>query len=253
VVLPGPGNAADLASDRYPILLVGSYRPCHYRPVTYRAETGTDSALAARLAAIASVGAAVIHVAVIPPHWQAWLPAGLFFASVTVFQVLWALGAWTRPSGPLLGAGILINGGCAVLWVWSRTAGVPFGPHAGEPELVGAADICALLLQCYVVMGAAWAWLRIYRQESVSRVGSVLVLLGANGVIVTAVVAGVASSLVDPDHHAPAEAQSGIHTPHPGHDHEAPTSAPVIDQSATVSVAPTPPVHDDGAAHHHDE
>jgi hypothetical protein len=42
--------------------------------VTYRAETGTDSALAARLAAIASIGAAVIHLAVIPSHWRDWMP-----------------------------------------------------------------------------------------------------------------------------------------------------------------------------------
>lgn len=32
----------------------------------------------------------------------------------------------------------------------------PFGPSAGEPEPVGAAGICVLLLQCYVVMGAGW-------------------------------------------------------------------------------------------------
>jgi hypothetical protein len=210
--------------------------------VTYRAETGTDSALAARLAAIASIGAAVIHLAVIPSHWRDWIPAGLFFASVAVFQVIWALAAWARPATPLLGAGILVNGGCVVLWVWSRTAGVPFGPHAGVPEHVAGADICALLLQCYVVMGAAWAWLRIYRQESVSKVGSVLVLLGANTVIASAVVAGVSSSLVGPDHHAPVEAQSGQH---------APAQAPVIDQSAPVSVAPAAPGHDDGTAHHH--
>ncbi len=183
--------------------------------MTFRAETGTDSALAARLAAIASIGAALIHVAVIPPHWREWLPSGLFFASMAVFQVIWALAAWTRPTGPLLGAGILANAGCAVLWVWSRTTGVPFGPHAGVPETVQAADICALLLQCYVVMGAGWAWLRGYRQESVSGLSSALVLLGANTVILAAVTAGIASTLVNPehhavniDHHAPVEAQS---------------------------------------------
>lgn len=226
------------------MLLVGPYAACHDRAVTYKAETGTDSALAARLAAIASIGAAVIHVAVIPSHWRDWMPAGLFFASVVVFQVLWALAAWARPGGPLLGAGILLNGACVALWVWSRTAGVPFGPHAGTPEPIAAADICALLLQCYVVMGAAWAWLRIYRQESVSKVGSALVLLGANAVIASAVVAGVASSLVGPDHHVPVEAQSG---------QQAPAQAPVIDQSAPVSVAPAPPDHDGETVHHHDE
>lgn len=177
-----------------------------------------------------------------PSHWQSWLPAGLFFASVAVFQVIWAVAAWTRPGGPLLGAGILVNGGCAALWVWSRTTGVPFGPHAGTPEAIAAADICALLLQCYAVMGAAWAWLRLYRQESVSKVSSVLVLLGANGVIATAVVAGVASSLIGPDHHAPAEAHGDYPQSPAEHDHHAPAEATVLDQSAPV-----------GDAHHHGE
>lgn len=219
--------------------------------MSYRAETGTDSALAARLAAIASIGAAVIHVAVIASHWQVWLPAGLFFASVAVFQVIWALAAWTRPSGLLLAAGILVNGACVTLWVWSRTTGVPFGPHPGEPEVVAAADICGLLLQCYVVMGAAWAWLRIYRQESVSRVGSVLVLLGANGVIAAAVVAGVTSSLVDPDPHAPMEAAGDRQEA--GHDHPAPAQARVLEQSAPVDASPALPGHDSGDAHQHAE
>ncbi len=222
--------------------------------MSYRAETGTDSALAARLAAIASIGAAVIHVAVLPSHWQLWLPAGLFFASVAVFQVIWALAAWTRPSGLLLAAGIAVNGACVTLWVWSRTTGVPFGPHAGEPEVVAAADICGLLLQCYVVMGAAWAWLRIYRQESVSRVGSVLVLLGANGVIAAAVVAGVTSSLVDPEHHSPAEAAGDRQEVRPGHDHPAPVEARILEQSApVVDVTPALHPHDSGDTHQHAE
>jgi hypothetical protein len=219
--------------------------------VTYKAETGTDSALAARLAAIASVGAAVIHLAVMPSHWQYWLPAGLFFAVIAVFQVAWALAAWARPGAPLLGIGVAVNGACVVLWAWSRTTGLPFGPHAGVPEPVAAADICALLLQCYAVMGAGWAWLRIYRQESVSRVSSALVVVGANAVITGAVVAGVASTLLTPDHHAPAEAQSGLRQTHTGHDHRPPAQARVVDQSAPAGVAPDAPGHPGGDAHHH--
>ncbi|MBU3751119.1 MAG: hypothetical protein FGM52_11845 [Mycobacterium sp.] len=227
------------------MLLLLAESDCHDRAVTYRAEPGTDSALAARLAAIASIGAAVIHVAVTPSHWQAWLPAGLFFASVAVFQVIWASAAWVRPGGPLLAAGLLVNGGCVALWVWSRTTGVPFGPHAGEPEAVAAADICALLLQCYAVMGAAWAWLRIYRQESVSRVGSALVMLGGNAVIGTAVVAGVASSLLSPDHHtAPADAAGPAVPAH---------VTPAIKQAVAPAVAPAEPGHHSGDAHHHDQ
>ena len=84
----------------------------------------------------------------------------------------------------------MANAGFAALWIWSRTAGEPFGPNAGEPEAVQAAGICALLLECYIVMGAAWAWFRGDRAEPVSGFGSALVMLGANTVVVAAVTAG---------------------------------------------------------------
>lgn len=168
----------------------------------------TDSGLAARAASTASVGAAVIHFAVMPVHWLDWLPSGLFFATAAVFQLMWALLAWTRPPAILLAVGIVGNAGLATLWVVSRTEGVPFGPHAGDPEVVHAAGICALLLECYVVMGAAWAWLRADRAEPVTVIGSALVLLIANSVIAVVVTLGVASSLQDHHHHRlPAQAQ----------------------------------------------
>lgn len=61
---------------------------------------------------------------------------------------------------PVLAAGIMLNVGAVALWAVTRTAGAPFGPHAGEAELVQAADLCALLLQIYEVMGAGWALYR---------------------------------------------------------------------------------------------
>ena len=58
--------------------------------VKAKAEVQTDSALAARCAAIASVGAGLIHFAVMPSHWLGWWAAGLFFAAIAVFQLMWA-------------------------------------------------------------------------------------------------------------------------------------------------------------------
>jgi Na+/melibiose symporter-like transporter len=117
-----------------------------------RAAKKTDSRLAARLAAIASLGAAVIHFAVVPTHWQEWMPSGLFFVSIALLQLIWALVVVARPTTAVLAAGIAANVGAAALWALSRTAGAPFGPNAGEPELVQAAGLCALLLEVYVVM-----------------------------------------------------------------------------------------------------
>jgi len=177
--------------------------------VTTRTETRTDSRLAARCAATASIGAAAIHIAVAPMHWEHWLLSGVFFAVLGLLQLIWAFLVWSRPTTLLLAIGIVANVGAVALWVHSRTAGAPFGPGAGQPEAVDAAGICVLLLQCYVVMGSAWAWSRRSRAGQVSGLGRALVLLGANAVMAVAVTAGLVSSLSGhgPHQHGPAEAR----------------------------------------------
>lgn len=157
--------------------------------------TKTDSRLAARCAAVASIGAAVIHFAVAPMHWSDWLPSGVFFAGIALFQLVWGFLAWSFPTRLLLAAGVIGNAASAALWALSRTAGAPMGPNAGEPEAVEAAGICVLLLQCYVVMGAAWALHRRSQPEVVSGFSRAFVLLGANTLMVGAVTIGLASSL----------------------------------------------------------
>lgn len=179
----------------------------------------TDSRLAARCAAIASLGAAVIHVAVTPMHWRDWMPSGLFFAALAGFQLLWAIAAWRRPGAVVLAAGIAANAGAAGLWVMSCVMGPPFGPSAGQPEAVGAAGIAVLLLQTYVIMGAVWAWSRKYQPEQVSGVGRALVLMGANTLMAGAVTVGLIASLQGHHHHHSdvAEAQSDHHGAHDTH------------------------------------
>ena len=191
----------------------------------------TDSRLAARLAALASLGASVIHFAVVPAHWQEWMPAGLFFASIAVFQLFWARLVLVRTTNPVLALGIMVNLAVIALWSVSRTAGAPFGPHAGEAELVQAADLCALLLQVYVVMGAGWVWYRGLQGEPLPAFGSAMVLLGAIGVVTLASTVGAASGLRH-GHHAPAGAEAGAHRHGPDagqaedhHDHAEPDPA----------------------------
>ncbi|KAA0108850.1 hypothetical protein [Mycolicibacterium sp. P1-5] len=177
---------------------------------------------------MASIGAAVIHFAVTPMHWKDWMLSGLFFASIAGFQLLWGFLVWSRPTVLLLIAGVVGNASSAALWVMSRTTGAPFGPNAGEPEAVEAAGICVLLLQCYVVMGAAWALSRRYRTDEISALGRALVLLGANAVMACAVTVGLASSMQGHHHHHEAEAgqQPGHNTHMDGHSHDADPMVP---------------------------
>ena len=136
--------------------------------------------------------------------------AGLFFALIALFQLIWARVVLTRTTSPVLAAGILLNVGEIALWALSRTAGTPFGPHAGQPEIVQGADLCALLLQIYVVMGAGWVWYRGLHGEHVPSFVSAVVLLGAAGVVALASTVGVASGLRH-GHHAPASADADHH------------------------------------------
>jgi hypothetical protein len=194
----------------------------------------TDSRLAARCAAIASFGAAVIHIAAAPMHWREWLPAGVFFVALALFQLIWAAITWSRPMGWLLTVGILVNGAAVALWVTSRTAGPPVGPFAGQPEAVDTAGICALLLQCYVVMGAAWAWMRSMEAHQVPAFGRAAVLLGANTVMAGAVTVGLASLFQGghQHHHGTVEVQAEHHVMpehHPPAAGSEPASAPVTD------------------------
>lgn len=170
-------------------------------------------------------------------HWRDWLPAGAFFAIVAVLQLVWAITSWSRPGSWLLAAGGLINAGLAALWVMSRTVGPPVGPYAGQPEAVDAAGICVLLLQCYIVMGAGWAWSRQYQAEEVSVFSRALVMVGANTVIAGAVTVGLASSLQGHHHHhGVTEAQGG----HPAtQDHHVKPLAPAPAPSSVPASVPT--------------
>ncbi|WP_455013147.1 hypothetical protein [Mycobacterium antarcticum] len=197
-----------------------------------------------KLAALASFGAAIVHFAVVPTHWQEWVPAGLFFLSIALFQLIWARLVLARMTTSVLAAGIMLNVGAIALWALSRTSGAPFGPHAGEPELVKAADLCAVLLQIYVLMAAGWVVYRGHHGEPIPAFGNAIVLLGATAVVALASTVGVASGLrhghpeqagAATDHHGPNVGPAEAH-----HDHSEPATSPPNVESIGPPAAPTP-------------
>lgn len=103
--------------------------------------------------AILSLGAAMIHFAVMADHVREWWLAGAFFAALGWFQALWSVGYVVRPSIGLVGAAIAVNALTVVIWAWSRTLGLPFGPDPGVAEAVGAPDVLATLLEVVLVIG----------------------------------------------------------------------------------------------------
>jgi hypothetical protein len=151
----GPGlfvasiGAAALAAT----LLLGPAKPMgrdHQPPAPVRP---LASVLSVDLALL-SAAAATIHFAVLGPHLgESWL-LGVFFAATAVAQLAWALLVLTRPSRWVLLAGAIGNALVILVWIVSRTVGVPVGAEAGGAEPVGFADALSTAYEALIVVGA---------------------------------------------------------------------------------------------------
>ena len=91
-------------------------------------------------AALCTAGAAAIHFAVTNEHFREWWGFGLFFLCAAWAQLVWAAAVVRVRSHPLLVVGLVGNLGVVLLWLVTRTAGLPFGPDPGEVEAFGWAD-----------------------------------------------------------------------------------------------------------------
>lgn len=87
--------------------------------------------------------AAGAHFAAFPAHRsEGVVTAGLFLV-VAVIQLATALFV-ARGLSAALRLGVVVgNLSILALWVWSRTAGIPLGSHAGVAEAVGLLDLSA--------------------------------------------------------------------------------------------------------------
>lgn len=113
------------------------------------------------LAVLTLVGAAAIHVAVTPQHFDEWFAAGVFFVALAAAEALGAAVMLSRigelPAVRLVLAAL--TAGTIALWVVSRTAGLPFGPDPGMPEAVGALDVASTGLEVLTLV-ALWGLAR---------------------------------------------------------------------------------------------
>ena len=135
------------------------------------------------LAAI-SLGAGGIHFAMISPHWDSYWVEGVFFAVLAWFQLGWAAGVVLRPSRLLLAVGALVNAATIGVWVVSRTAGVPFGPHSGIADETAFVDVLATAFEAALVLGCLALLLRpALEGRTAGRLGAVPVGIAGLGVV----------------------------------------------------------------------
>jgi len=103
----------------------------------------------------ALLGSAAIHAAVIPEHLTVWAAAGAFFILLAAAQLAAAAGVLVTRLRPMsLLAAAAISVGALVLWYYSRSFGLPFGPEAGVPEAVGLADVASGVLEVGALVAA---------------------------------------------------------------------------------------------------
>jgi hypothetical protein len=105
-----------------------------------------------RVTAVCSLlGAEVIHAAVIQEHIQEWLPLGIFFLVISLVEGFLAVALITRPSRRLVRPIIVVSLGTVVLWLYTRTLGLPIGPMAGRVEEFGRLDVVCSILELVTV------------------------------------------------------------------------------------------------------
>jgi hypothetical protein len=130
-------------------------------------------------AALLSLLAALIHLWVMPEHFEEWWGYGTFFLVAAMAQGLYGLALLRWSWQPLLLLGIGGNLAVIVLYGITRTVGIPFfGPHVGEVEGVGVADIVATTSELALVVALLGVLLRGLPRERVVVLLFVLALVG---------------------------------------------------------------------------
>jgi hypothetical protein len=153
-----------------------------------------------RVLLIASLlGGAALHAAVVREHVDHWPAAGLFFVVLAASGLVVGAALLRRVNAQLLLAALALSVGPLLVWLVSRTAGLPFGPEAWEPEQVGLTDSAAGLLE----LAAAGAALILLRASPQLRARAKPAAAQLVGLVLIAVVTalGVTSAAVAPPAH----------------------------------------------------
>jgi hypothetical protein len=101
--------------------------------------------------ALATVSAG-IDLAVAPERLAQWIGYGAFFFGAAAAQLALVVALATRPSPAIVQAGIWTTVGTMVMYLVSRTAGIPLGPDAGTVEGIDALGVTATVAEAALVV-----------------------------------------------------------------------------------------------------
>ncbi|HJQ93219.1 MAG TPA: hypothetical protein VJ874_02915 [Candidatus Thermoplasmatota archaeon] len=119
-------------------------------------------------AAWLSLAAGAVHAMAGPAHLAEWWAYGLFFFGAAAFQAAYGLllftrgiegwGGWLAVRGKVYVGGIVFTAAIILVWVVSRTVGVPVGPDALEPEGIGVLDLTSKAVEAALLIALARLW-----------------------------------------------------------------------------------------------
>jgi hypothetical protein len=90
----------------------------------------------------------IIHVLATPLYFGQWLGYGIAFVAIAVLQVMHSMVlAVNQPRRVFFWVGIVGNALIIVVWLVTRTVGVPMGPMMGEVLPIGFLDGLAQILE----------------------------------------------------------------------------------------------------------
>jgi hypothetical protein len=172
------------------------------------------------LLGVAALGAAVIHAAFAPGHFDEDWAHGLFFAVSAWAQLALAVALITIHRRWVYVIGLL-NAVVIAVWVVSRTSGLPFGPSKNIAEDVGVPDLVATGLEAVIVLGCGALLMRARGRRAlrVQRGPRWLVSASAFGTLIVAVASTVALTpkYASEHHHGTVDPATGLAAD--GHNH----------------------------------
>lgn len=155
-------------------------------------------------AACASLGAGLIHLAVVSEHVSEWWLYGVFFIVLGVVQMAWAVQAMAGDPLPVPRLFAAMNTAVIGIWLVTRTTGLPVGPEPWEVEAVGTADLLCSALEAAAVVLLMVLVRRpdVHESAALTKVQRRMVAVGALVIAVAALVTNPPAFRPGHDSHA---------------------------------------------------
>jgi hypothetical protein len=150
-----------------------------------RADTSRADSVALLTAGLSLV-VALIHLEAAVDHYAEYRLYSAAFVALAGFQALWARQLLRRPTRATLFVGAAGNAAVALLWLASRTVGVPIAPVPWQPEPAGTADLLATVSELAIVaatIGILFAGRSRLAESTVARIAPLLLAVLALSVL----------------------------------------------------------------------